>query len=76
MNRDQREQLQRFMRSGDTKDVPPEVRSDQSGYGLGLRIVQRIAVLHAAEVELTDAEQGSGLQVQVSLPLTQRDRRN
>ena len=76
LNCEQREQLQRFMRFGDTQDVPPELRSDQSGYGLGLRIVQRIAVLHAAEVTLIAAEQGSGLQVQVSLPLTRRDRRS
>jgi len=76
LNRVQREQLQRFMRSGDIQLVPLEVRSDQSGYGLGLRIVQRIAVQHGAEVELLAEQQGSGLQVQVSLPLARRDRRS
>jgi len=76
LNREQREQLQRFMQSDDTQNVPPELRSDESGYGLGLRIVQRIAVLHAAEVDLLDTMQGGGLQVQVSLPLTHHDRRS
>jgi len=64
----QHDQLQRFMQAEKSVKVPPELRSDQSGYGLGLRIVQRIATLHAAEVELLTLGQGTGLYVQVSFP--------
>ncbi|HZP87498.1 MAG TPA: ATP-binding protein [Burkholderiales bacterium] len=37
----------------------------EGGSGLGLSIVQRIAQIHAASVELRDAPQGQGLQVRV-----------
>lgn len=69
LSADQRQQLQRFMHSAESSLVPPELRSDQSGYGLGLRIVQRIAALHAAEVRVLAGEQGGGLQVQLSFSL-------
>ncbi len=68
LSQQQREQLQRFMQANDTLAMPSDLRSDLSGYGLGLRIVQRIATLHAAEVELQAAGQGAGLRVQVSFP--------
>jgi two-component system sensor histidine kinase QseC len=38
------------------------------GYGLGLSIVQRVAELHEAKIELLDAAWGPGLCVRVSMP--------
>jgi len=45
----------------------PGTRGD--GYGLGLSIVQRAALMHDARIELLDSRFGSGLHVRVSLPL-------
>ncbi len=42
--------------------------SGESGSGLGLSIVQRVAELHRARLELLDAEPGPGLRVRVSFP--------
>jgi two-component system sensor histidine kinase QseC len=57
----EREQvLQRFYRiSG----------SGEEGSGLGLSIVQRIATLHGAQLQLADNEQGQGLLVRVIWPV-------
>jgi two-component system sensor histidine kinase TctE len=44
--------------------------SGVDGAGLGLTIVQRIAHLHGARVDLEAAEAGSGLVVSVKFPLT------
>ena len=41
----------------------------ESGSGLGLSIVQRIAELHAAQIVLTEGEEGRGLRVVVSFPI-------
>jgi len=39
------------------------------GYGLGLSIVQRVAQMHRARIELDDAPGGRGLCVRVCIPL-------
>ncbi|MGE7138435.1 sensor histidine kinase [Luteibacter sp. NPDC031894] len=65
----------------DGPGIPPERReamftrfqrgldTQGSGYGLGLSIVQRAVELHGASIRLLDRDGGSGLRVQVSLPL-------
>jgi two-component system osmolarity sensor histidine kinase EnvZ len=45
-----------------------EARSDSSGAGLGLAIVERVAKLHGGELQLSDSEAG-GLLVTLDLPL-------
>ena len=45
--------------------------SGMEGSGLGLSIVQRIATLHGARLELADNESGPGLLVKVSWPPSQ-----
>ncbi len=44
-----------------------EVGGRGDGYGLGLSIVQRVAQLHGAPIELLDAQWGRGLCVRVTL---------
>ncbi len=44
------------------------VGNEQSGTGLGLNIVQQIAQLHDADVQLLNNQDASGLTVQVSFP--------
>jgi two-component system sensor histidine kinase QseC len=44
----------------------PGSRGD--GYGLGLSIVQRVAQLHGAKIELLDSPFGHGLRVRVTFP--------
>jgi two-component system sensor histidine kinase QseC len=44
-----------------------EKSSRGDGYGLGLSIVQRVAELHGARIELLDAEWGRGLCVRITL---------
>jgi two-component system sensor histidine kinase QseC len=63
----------------DGPGIPPERREEVftrfhreqggrgDGYGLGLSIVQRVAQLHRAEIELLDAAWGRGLCVRVSM---------
>ena len=60
--------LQRFRRgtSADFQDGGPEHKS--SGSGLGLSIVQRIAELHCARMELGDGIDGRGLAVRLHFP--------
>ena len=60
--------LQRFRRgtSADFQDGGPEHKS--SGSGLGLSIVQRIAELHGARMELGDGIDGRGLAVRLHFP--------
>ncbi len=65
----------------DGPGIPPERRAEvfarfhrepgghNEGYGVGLSIVQRVAELHGATIELLDAPWGHGLSVRVSLPL-------
>ncbi|AND67617.1 histidine kinase [Dyella thiooxydans] len=65
----------------DGPGIPPERRHEvfarfhrepgghNEGYGVGLSIVQRVAELHGATIELLDAPWGRGLSVRVSLPL-------
>jgi two-component system sensor histidine kinase QseC len=50
---------QRFERGSDTKE---------SGYGLGLSIVQRAVELHEGTIQLLDAPSGRGLLVRIHLP--------
>jgi signal transduction histidine kinase len=45
-------------------------RADQTGSGLGLSIVRRIADAHGATVTLDDAADGRGLSVHVRFPAT------
>ncbi|MEW5835300.1 MAG: ATP-binding protein [Pseudomonadota bacterium] len=64
----------------DGPGIPPERRAEvfarfhrepgghNEGYGVGLSIVQRVAELHGATIELLDAPWGRGLSVRVSLP--------
>jgi len=64
----------------DGPGIPPERRDEvfarfhrepgghNEGYGVGLSIVQRVAELHGATIELLDAPWGRGLSVRVSLP--------
>ncbi|HEU4671212.1 MAG TPA: ATP-binding protein [Dyella sp.] len=66
----------------DGPGIPPERRAEvfarfhrepgghNEGYGVGLSIVQRVAELHGATIELLDAPWGRGLSVRVSLPAT------
>jgi two-component system sensor histidine kinase QseC len=42
--------------------------TEQAGSGLGLSIVQRIAVLHGATLQLLDTQPGPGLRVEVTFP--------
>lgn len=61
--------------------IPPERRDEVfarfhrepggrgDGYGLGLSIVQRVAQMHRARIELDDAPGGRGLCVRVCIPL-------
>jgi len=45
-----------------------EASSRGDGYGLGLSIVQRVAWLHRASIELLDSPFGKGLRVRVAIP--------
>jgi len=45
-----------------------EASSRGDGYGLGLSIVQRVAWLHRATIELLDSPFGNGLRVRVAIP--------
>jgi two-component system sensor histidine kinase QseC len=45
-----------------------EASSRGDGYGLGLSIVQRVAWLHRATIELLDSPFGTGLRVRVAIP--------
>jgi two-component system sensor histidine kinase QseC len=47
--------------------------SGQSGSGLGLSIVQRIAEIHCAELRLDEGENGKGLRVVVRFPRLELD---
>ncbi|MGA0586092.1 ATP-binding protein [Dyella sp. KRB-257] len=61
--------------------IPPERRAEVfarfhrepggrgDGYGLGLSIVQRVAQMHRAQIELDDAPGGQGLCVRVRMPV-------
>lgn len=62
----QLEQLQAILSTEDTRLSPAALNADQSGYGLGFLLVQRIALLHGAQVELREEGPGSGLRVLVS----------
>jgi len=46
-----------------------EASSRGDGYGLGLSIVQRVAWLHRASIELLDSPLGKGLRVRVAIPV-------
>jgi two-component system sensor histidine kinase QseC len=46
-----------------------EASSRGDGYGLGLSIVQRVAWLHRASIELLDSPLGNGLRVRVAIPV-------
>jgi two-component system sensor histidine kinase QseC len=59
--------FERFYRVGGDRH-----NSGVSGCGLGLSIVQRIVVLHGAEIELAPSRFGSGLKVTVIFPRDSR----
>ena len=46
-----------------------EIGNSENGSGLGLNIVQQIAKLHQASVELLNHDTGSGLIVHLAFPL-------
>ena len=68
--------------------IPPERRDEVfarfhrepggrgDGYGLGLSIVQRVAQMHRARIELDDAPGGRGLCVRVCIPLARMNASN
>lgn len=63
----QRQRLESLLKSGDMRLAPADLNTDQSGYGLGLVMVQRIAMLHGATIELRSADaRGRGLNVVVT----------
>ena len=51
--------LERFYRS---------LGTGEQGSGLGLSIVQRIAAIHGATLELASGEAGRGLRVDIAFP--------
>jgi two-component system sensor histidine kinase QseC len=68
LTHEQRARLLALLQSGEGVGTAAAPGRDQSGYGLGLRIVQRIAALHEATVDLQAPGSGRGLQVLVKLP--------
>ncbi|WP_162883911.1 ATP-binding protein [Chromatocurvus halotolerans] len=65
MSRQQRGKLQGFLDAGDTPPRRGQRQTDESGHGLGLLIVQRIARLHGTRIDILPTAPDAGLCVRV-----------
>lgn len=68
LTQEQHTRLLALLQSGEGVGAAASPGRDQNGLGLGLRIVQRIAALHDARVDLQSPASGGGLLVLVRLP--------